>query len=54
VLNLVGEFDFWRSRCGKQALNEFAERFPKDELGGKFADVNGVPVAQPETICSAR
>lgn len=38
VLNLVGELILAKSMW-QQALNEFGERFPKDDLGGKFADV---------------
>jgi two-component system chemotaxis sensor kinase CheA len=38
VLNLVGELILAKSMW-QQALNEFGERFPKDDLRGKFADV---------------
>ena len=38
VLNLVGELILAKSMW-QQTLNEFEERFPKDELCGKFADV---------------
>jgi len=38
VLNLVGELILAKSMW-QQALNEFGERFPKDELRGKFSDV---------------
>jgi two-component system chemotaxis sensor kinase CheA len=38
VLNLVGELILAKSMW-QQALNEFGERFPKDDLRGKFSDV---------------
>ena len=38
VLNLVGELILAKSMW-QQMLNEFGERFPKDDLRGKFADV---------------
>jgi two-component system chemotaxis sensor kinase CheA len=38
VLNLVGELILAKSMW-QQALNEFGERFPKDELRSKFSDV---------------
>jgi len=38
VLNLVGELILAKSMW-QQTLNEFAERFPKDDLRGKFSDV---------------
>jgi two-component system chemotaxis sensor kinase CheA len=38
VLNLVGELILAKSMW-QQALNEFGDRFPKDELRGKFSDV---------------
>ena len=38
VLNLVGELIIGKSMF-QQALNEFAKRYPKDLLRGKFADV---------------
>src|SRR5208282_1212211 len=37
VLNLVGELIIGKSML-QQALNEFAKRYPKDLLRGKFAD----------------
>ena len=38
VLNLVGELILAKSMW-QQMLNEFGQRFPKDDLRGKFADV---------------
>ena len=38
VLNLVGELILAKSMW-QQALNEFGQRFPKDDLRGKFSDV---------------
>jgi two-component system chemotaxis sensor kinase CheA len=38
VLNLVGELILAKSMW-QQALNEFGQRFPKDDLRGKLADV---------------
>lgn len=38
VLNLVGELILAKSMW-QQALNKFGERFPKDDLRGKFSDV---------------
>lgn len=38
VLNLVGELILAKSMW-QQTLNEFGERFPKDDLRGKFSDV---------------
>ena len=38
VLNLVGELILAKSMW-QQMLNEFARRFPKDDLQGKFSDV---------------
>ena len=38
VLNLVGELILAKSMW-QQMLNEFGERFPKDELRGRFSDV---------------
>jgi two-component system, chemotaxis family, sensor kinase CheA len=40
VLNLVGELIIGKSML-QQALNEFAKRYPKDLLRGKFADAMG-------------
>ena len=40
VLNLVGELIIGKSML-QQALNEFAQRFPKEPLRGKFADAMG-------------
>ncbi len=38
VLNLVGELRLAKSRL-QQTLSEFGERYPKDNLRGKFSDV---------------
>src|SRR5437667_12109949 len=37
VLNLVGELIIGKSML-QQTLNDFAKRFPKDHMRGKFAD----------------